>query len=139
MHGGNKGGTITVDGVAITFTHAHHSSSSADGAYLGDPAGLVVRLEDGTAVYFAGDTNAFTDMQLIGRIYSPDVVVLPIGDHFTMGPTEAAVALELLGVKRCVPCHWGTFPLLTGTPAQLAELAPDFDVAQLQPGDTVEL
>ncbi len=138
-HAGNKGGTIDVDGVRITFTDAHHSSSADDGTYLGEPAGLVLRLEDGTAVYFAGDTNAFTDMQLIGRIYHPDVVVLPIGDHFTMGPDEAAVALELLGAKRCVPCHWGTFPLLTGTPERLAELAPNVDVAQLQPGDTVQL
>ena len=63
-------------------------------------------------------------MQLIGRIYEPDVAVLPIGDHYTMGPREAAVAVELLGVKRCVPCHWGTFPVLTGTPDELAELAP---------------
>jgi L-ascorbate metabolism protein UlaG (beta-lactamase superfamily) len=138
-HGPNKGGTVEVDGIAITLTHAHHSSSSGDGAYLGEPAGFVVRVEDGTSVYFAGDTNAFMDMQLIGRIYSPDVAVLPIGDHYTMGPREAAVALELLGTKRCVPCHWGTFPLLHGRPEQLAELAPGVDVARLQPGDTVEL
>ena len=63
-------------------------------------------------------------MELIARIYEPDVAVLPIGDHFTMGPREAAVALELLGVKRCVASHYGTFPLLTGTPEQLRELAP---------------
>ena len=136
---GNKGGTIDVDGIRITFTDAHHSSSADDGTYLGEPAGLVLRLEDDTTVYFAGDTNAFTDMQLIGRIYEPDVAVLPIGDHFTMGPEEAAVALELLGVERCVPCHWGTFSLLTGRPERLAELAPGVDVAQLQPGDSVEL
>ena len=63
-------------------------------------------------------------MALIARIYEPDVAVLPIGDHFTMGPREAAVALELLGVARCVPCHYGTFPILAGTPEQLRELAP---------------
>ena len=67
-----------------------------------------------------GDTCVFGDMQLIGRIYEPDVAVLPIGDHYTMGPREAAVALELLGTKRCVPCHWGTFPVLTGTPQTAA-------------------
>ena len=79
---------------------------------------------DGPTIYFAGDTNVFGDMPLIAGIYEPDVAVLPIGDHFTMGPREAAVALELLGVERCVPCHYGTFPLLTGTPDELRELAP---------------
>ena len=76
-------------------------------------------------------------MQLIGRIYEPDLAVLPIGDHFTMGPKEAAVALELLGVKRCLPCHWGTFPLLYGTPEKLQELAPDVEFLTPQPGETV--
>ena len=80
----------------------------------------MLELEDGFTIYFAGDTNVFVDMQLIARIYEPDVAVLPIGDHFTMGPREAAVALELLGDKRCVPCHYGTFPLLTGTPGRAA-------------------
>ena len=70
----------------------------------------MLELEDGFKIYFAGDTNVFGDMALIRRIYEPDVAVLPIGDHFTMGPREAAVALELLGTKRCVPCHYGTFP-----------------------------
>ncbi len=95
---------------------ANHSSSSIADTYTGEPTGLVVSLEDGTTLYFAGDTNVFGDMALIRRLYEPSVAVLPIGDHYTMGPKEAAVALELLGVKRCVPCHWGTFGLLTGTP-----------------------
>ena len=59
-------------------------------------------------------------MQLIARIYEPDVAILPIGDHFTMGPREAAVALELLGVDKCIPSHYGTFPLLSGTPDELS-------------------
>ena len=80
----------------------------------------------------------FGDMQLIGRIYEPDVAVLPIGDHYTMGPREAAVALELLGVERCVPCHWGTFPLLTGTPAELEKLAPaGVTIEHVEPGGSV--
>ena len=126
-HASNKGGTLAVEGVKVTLTDANHSSSSfEDGRFvsLGEPAGVVLELEDGFRIYFAGDTNVFGDMSLIGRIYSPDVAVLPIGDHYTMGPREAAVALELLGVIRCVPCHYGTFPLLTGTPAALRELAP---------------
>jgi L-ascorbate metabolism protein UlaG (beta-lactamase superfamily) len=138
-HAPNKGGTAHVDGIKITLTDANHSSSTEDGAYLGEPAGLVLELEDGFTIYFAGDTNVFMSMQLIGRIYQPEVAVLPIGDHFTMGPREAAVALELLGTKRCVPCHYGTFPLLTGTPDELRKLAPDVEVIVPEPGETVDL
>ena len=138
-HAPNKGGTAVIDGIKLTLTDAHHSSSTEDGTYAGEPAGIVMELEDGFSIYFAGDTNAFMDMQLIGRIYGPDVAVLPIGDHFTMGPREAAVALELLGVKRCVPCHYGTFPLLHGTPDELRSLAPDVDILAPEPGETVEL
>jgi L-ascorbate metabolism protein UlaG (beta-lactamase superfamily) len=139
LPGSNKGGTVQAAGCKFTLTNAHHSSSSDEGDYLGEAAGLVIEVEDGKKVYFAGDTCVFGDMQLIGRLYAPDVAVLPIGDHFTMGPKEAALALELLGTKRCVPCHWGTFPLFTGTPQQLRELAPDVQVELIEPGDTVTL
>jgi L-ascorbate metabolism protein UlaG (beta-lactamase superfamily) len=138
-HAPNKGGTVEIDGIKLTLTDANHSSSTDDGTYAGEPAGIVIELEDGFTLYFAGDTNVFMDMQLIGRIYEPDVAVLPIGDHFTMGPREAAVALELLGVKRCVPCHYGTFPLLTGTPDELRRLAPTVEVIAPRPGETVDL
>jgi L-ascorbate metabolism protein UlaG (beta-lactamase superfamily) len=138
-HAPNKGGTVDVDGIKLTLTHGNHSSSADDGTYLGESCGLVIELEDGYTLYFAGDTNVFSDMALIARIYEPDVAVLPIGDHFTMGPREAAVALELLGVKRCVPSHYGTFPLLTGTPEKLRELAPGVQVDAPEPGGTVEL
>lgn len=135
----NKGGTVDVDGIRITLTDANHSSSIAD-RYMGEPAGLVIRLEDGFTVYFSGDTNVFGDMALIRRLYEPDLAVLPIGDHYTMGPREAAVALELLGVKRCVPSHWGTFPLLTGTPEALRELAPaGVEIVDVEPGGAVAL
>ena len=135
----NKGGTVDVDGVKFTLTNAFHSSSNDDGEYMGEPCGIVVTLENGTKVYFAGDTCVFGDMQLIGRLYSPDVAVLPIGGHYTMDPKEAALALELLGTKRCVPCHYGTFPLLKGTPDELAELASGVDVVRMDPGDSIEL
>ncbi|HXG76498.1 MAG TPA: metal-dependent hydrolase [Gaiellaceae bacterium] len=135
----NKGGTVAVAGVRVTMTDANHSSSTfADGRflYLGEPAGVVLELEDGFRAYFAGDTNVFGDMSLIGRIYAPDVAVLPIGDHYTMGPREAAVALELLGVARCVPCHYGTFPLLSGTPEKLRALAPaGVEILVPEPGE----
>jgi len=137
---GNKGGTLRVAGLKVTFTDANHSSSTFENGtftYLGEPCGFVVEVENGTKLYFAGDTNVFMSMQLIGRIYEPDVAIIPIGDHFTMGPREAAAALELLGVQRCVPCHYGTFPLLTGTPDKLRELAPDVELLAPAPGETV--
>jgi L-ascorbate metabolism protein UlaG (beta-lactamase superfamily) len=139
-HSPNKGGTVPWEGIAITLTDANHSSSTVDGTYAGEAAGLVVRLEDGFTIYFAGDTNVFGDMSLIGRLYSPDLAVLPIGDHFTMGPREAALALELLGVVRCVPCHYGTFSLLYGTPDELRALAPPgVEVLSPEPGETLTL
>lgn len=134
--GTNKGGTRDVDGVKFTMTDARHSAGGPNGEYLGEPAGYVIEVENGTKLYFAGDTAVFGDMQLIGRIYEPDVAILPIGDHFTMGPKEAAVALELLGVSRCVPCHYGTFPLLTGSPDELAKQT-DVELLVMQPGDTI--
>jgi L-ascorbate metabolism protein UlaG (beta-lactamase superfamily) len=137
-HSINKGGTCSVAGVKVTLTTANHSASTPDGGYGGEAAGMVLELEDGFRIYFAGDTNVFGDMSLIGRIYAPNVAVLPIGDHYTMGPREAAVALELLGVVRCVPCHYGTFSLLTGTPDALRELAPPgVEILSPEPGETV--
>jgi L-ascorbate metabolism protein UlaG (beta-lactamase superfamily) len=107
---------------------------------MGEPVGIVAEVENGTKLYFAGDTCVFGDMQLIARIYGPlDAAILPIGDHYTMGPREAAVALELLGTKRCVPCHYGTFPPLVGTPAELRELAPDVQVDEMEPGGSLTL
>jgi L-ascorbate metabolism protein UlaG (beta-lactamase superfamily) len=140
--GMNKGGTVETDGIKFSMTHAVHSSAMYDDGppiYLGEAAGFVVEFENGTKVYFAGDTAAFMDMQIIGRHLEPDVVVLPIGDHFTMGPRQAAVALELLGAKRCVPCHYGTFPMLTGTPDALREHAPDVEVLSPEPGETISV
>lgn len=138
-HALNKGGSISVTGIGLTLTHGNHSSSADDGTYLGESCGFVIELESGFTLYVAGDTNVFGDMALIARIYEPDLVVLPIGDHFTMGPREAAVALELLGASRCVPSHYGTFPLLTGTPERLRELAPGVEVLAPAPGGSIEL
>jgi L-ascorbate metabolism protein UlaG (beta-lactamase superfamily) len=136
----NKGGTVDVGGTKFTLTNAFHSSSAPDGSYGGEACGIVITTSDGKKLYFAGDTCVFGDMQLIGRIYQPDVAILPIGDHYTMGPREAAVAVELLGVTRIVPCHWGTFPGLTGTPEALEKLAPTgVTIEKLEPGDTVTL
>jgi L-ascorbate metabolism protein UlaG (beta-lactamase superfamily) len=139
MPGPNKGGTVEAAGVKFTLTNAFHSSGADDGAYTGEAAGLVAELSDGKKVYFAGDTCVFSDMQLIGRIYSPDVAVLPIGGHFTMDPREAGVACELLGVQRVVPCHYGTFPLLAGTPDELRRQAPGVDIQAIEPGESITL
>jgi L-ascorbate metabolism protein UlaG (beta-lactamase superfamily) len=136
----NKGGTVNVDGLKFTLTNAHHSSSNNDLEYMGEPCGIVAEVENGTKLYFAGDTCVFGDMALIARIYGPlDVAILPIGDHYTMGPREAAVALELLDVKRCVPCHYGTFPPLVGQPSELRELAPGVQVDEMEPGESLTL
>jgi L-ascorbate metabolism protein UlaG (beta-lactamase superfamily) len=138
----NKGGTITVKGLRITMTEAIHSSSFDENGivYLGEPAGFVVRLENGQTIYFAGDTALFGDMKLIGELYKPDIGFLPIGDRFTMGPDTAATAAKWLGIRQVVPMHWGTFPLLTGTPAALKSLVEPrgVEVLELQPGETAD-
>ncbi len=124
--GMNKGGSVEVCGVRVTMVRAEHSAGDwlpDEGVpiYLGEPAGFVVRLENGRSVYHAGDTALFGDMRLIGEMYRPDVAFLPIGGHFTMDPPAAARAVELLGVAAVVPIHYGTFPILAGTPEQLRE------------------
>lgn len=122
--GMNKGGRLALPdlGLSVAMTDARHSSSVIDdGAFitLGEAAGFVLNYEYGPRIYVAGDTCVFGDMALIRRLYRPQVAILPIGDHFTMDPEQAAVACELLGVKQVIPVHWGTFGLLTGTPQDL--------------------
>ena len=138
----NKGGTISAKGLHITMTDARHSSSFDDNGmvYLGEAAGFIVKLENGQTIYYAGDTSLFGDMKLIGEIYRPDIAFLPIGDRFTMGPDTAAIAAQWLGVKQVVPMHYGTFPLLTGTPHQLEQHleGKGIEVLTLQPGETAQ-
>lgn len=120
----NKGGTEDLGFVKLTMTHAIHSCAIKDGdelLYGGEAAGYVLTLADGRRAYFAGDTAVFSDMALIGDLYQPELAFLPIGDHYTMGPHEAAYAARLLKVKRVIPMHYGTFPALTGRPEQLSE------------------
>jgi L-ascorbate metabolism protein UlaG (beta-lactamase superfamily) len=139
----NKGGSQQIAGLGVTMTDARHSSGYFDDGqmvYMGEAAGYVVRLENGLTLYYAGDTCLFGDMRLIGEIYRPDIAFLPIGDRFTMDPTAAARACEFLGVRQVVPMHWGTFPLLTGTPAKLRALVEPrgVQVLDLRPGETSE-
>jgi L-ascorbate metabolism protein UlaG (beta-lactamase superfamily) len=140
--GMNKGGTQQVGPVAVTMTHAIHSSSMMDEngniIYGGEACGFVLTFADGRVAYFAGDTNVFSDMALIEELYKPELSFLPIGDLYTMGPREAALACRLLKSKKVIGMHWGTFPPLTGTPQKLAELAPaGVEVLRLEPGGPV--
>jgi L-ascorbate metabolism protein UlaG (beta-lactamase superfamily) len=137
----NKGGSQQIADLRVTMTDARHSSSFVDNGqvvYMGEPAGYVVRIENGPTLYYAGDTCLFGDMRLIGEMYKPDIAFLPIGDRFTMDPAAAARACEFLGVKQVVPMHWGTFPLLTGTPGELRKLVESkgVQVLELKPGET---
>lgn len=142
--GMNKGGTATVGPLAVTMTNAVHSCGILDDGkilYGGEAAGYVVRFPDRRAAYCAGDTNVFSDMQLIERLYHPELVFLPIGDFYTMGPREAALACRMLSARRIVPLHFGTFPALSGRPEQLAELIRDLagtEVWALTPGAPVQ-
>lgn len=137
----NKGGSLKIANLVVSMTAASHSSGFVEHGqmiYMGEPCGFIVRLEDDRAIYFAGDTDVFGDMRLIGEIYRPEIAFLPIGDRFTMGPVGAARACVMLGVKQVVPMHWGTFPLLTGTPAALKKLleTTGVQVLELKPGET---
>ena len=140
----NKGGSQKVGPVTVTMTHAVHSCGILDDGkilYGGEAAGYVLRLADGRALYFAGDTNVFSDMQLIEQLYHPELAFLPIGDLYTMSPREAALACRMLKAKKVIPMHFGTFPPLSGTPQQLAELIRGLtatEVWALEPGKTVE-
>jgi len=136
----NIGGRQHLSGLEIAMVPAVHSSSAPDGTYLGPATGFVVRFEDALCIYFAGDTALFGDMRLIRDRHAPDVAFLPIGDRFTMGPEDAAIAAEWLGVKAVVPMHYGTFPELTGTPDELrTHTGPrGIDVLELRPGVACE-
>jgi L-ascorbate metabolism protein UlaG (beta-lactamase superfamily) len=138
----NKGGSLAIAGLRVTMTDARHSSGLFDNGqmvYMGEPAGFVVRLEDGRSIYFAGDTSLFGDMRLVAELYAPEIVFLPIGDRFTMGPAAAAKACELLRPRLVVPMHWGTFPMLTGTPSELKPLLPPgVEMLELRAGETAE-
>ena len=137
----NKGGTQRVGDIAITMVHADHSCGimEDDGSivYGGEAVGYVITFENGFRLYHAGDTAVFGDMKIIGDLYKPDLALLPIGDHFVMSPKEAALAAHLLGVSAVVPMHYGTFPLLSGTPAALKAEFPELNVVTMAPGQTL--
>jgi L-ascorbate metabolism protein UlaG (beta-lactamase superfamily) len=136
----NKGGTVTVGDIKVTLVHAVHSSGIQDGKEMidgGEACGLVIEFENGVKIYHAGDTNAFSDMQIIRELHAPEIALLPIGDHFTMGPREAAYACTLLKPKTVIPIHYGTFPQLTGTPADFQRLLQGVEMIEMTPGQTL--
>ena len=125
--GMNKGGTISFDGLRVTMVDAKHSSGLDIGGTVipgGEPAGFIIEFENGFRVYHAGDTSVFGDMRIIADLYKPSLAILPIGGLYTMDPREAAYACRLLKPKYVVGMHYGTFPVLAGTPAELKRNLP---------------
>ena len=134
--GMNKGGSQKVGPLTVTMTHAVHSGGILDGGKMicgGEAAGFVVELPDGRRLYFAGDTNVFSDMQLIAQLYGPELAFLPIGGLYTMSPHEAELACRLLKPRKVIPTHFGTFPPLTGRPEELAERIRDLEETEVWP------
>jgi L-ascorbate metabolism protein UlaG (beta-lactamase superfamily) len=141
--GMNTGGTMEVEGVTLTMTHALHSSSidasdfSFDG---GSPAGFVINI-GGFSIYHAGDTGVFGDMQLIGELYEPEIALLPIGSRFTMGIREAVKAVELIEPRIVVPMHYNTFDVIRQDPEEFrkaVESRVDTKVIIMKPGESIE-
>ncbi len=136
----NKGGTQTVDDIKVTMVHADHSCGIKDGdelVYGGEACGYVIEFENGVKIYHAGDTNVFGDMKIIHELYAPEIAMIPIGDHYTMGPREAAYVCNLLKPKTVIPMHFGTFPPLIGRPSDLKKLVPDVEIREMKPGETI--
>lgn len=134
--GMNKGGTQAAGPLRVTMTTALHSCGISDEGkilYGGEAAGYILHMPDGRRAYFAGDTAIFSEMALYAELYNPEIAFLPIGDLFTMGPDEAALACRLLGVRKVIPMHFGTFPPLTGRPDQLAAQLRDTCACEVWP------
>jgi len=147
---GHMGGTLTLFGgeVAVTFVPAWHGSAvskeeTAPPVYAGTPAGLVIALRDGPTIYHTGDTDLFSDMALVSRFHKIDTMLVCIGDHFTMGPARAAEAVRLVNPREVIPMHYGTFPVLTGTPeafeGELKKLKSRAKLRVMKIGETIAL
>ncbi len=132
--GMNIGGTVTVDGVAVSLVPALHTAGLG-----GTATGAVIEM-DGKKVYHAGDTGLTMEMKLIGEMYTPDIAFLPIDGRFNMDPRLAAKAVELLNIPKTVPIHYDTFPAVNSSPETFKELVGNkSDVIILKPGDSLEL
>jgi L-ascorbate metabolism protein UlaG (beta-lactamase superfamily) len=147
---GHMGGTITLLGgeVAVTFVPAWHGSGvskeeNAPPVYAGTPSGVIITLSDGPTIYHTGDTDLFSDMALVSRFHKIDVMLVCIGDHFTMGPARAAEAVKLVRPRTVIPMHYATFPVLTGTPEafehELKRRKSKIRLRVMKIGETIEL
>jgi L-ascorbate metabolism protein UlaG (beta-lactamase superfamily) len=147
---GHMGGTLALlEGeIAVTFVPAWHGSGvsrqeTAPPVYGGNPAGLVIAIRGGPAIYHTGDTDLFSDMALVSRFHKIDVMLVCIGDHFTMGPARAAEAVKLVNPRTVIPMHYGTFPVLTGTPEmfnrELKQRHVKADLRVMKIGETIKL
>ncbi len=142
--GMNIGGHVKDGDLEFIMTQAVHSSTLQEGDTMlpgGDPAGFVIKLENGFTIYHAGDTGVFSSMSIIGELYKPDLALLPIGSHYTMGPEEAAYAVKLLKPRYVIPMHYGTFPILTGSPEEFKNLIDpslNVEVVTVKVGEEVE-
>ncbi len=135
----NKGGTIRFDDFSVTLVSANHSSSFG-GEYAGEAGGLVIAFDDDLIFYHLGDTNIFADLEIYGDLYEPDLIAVPIGDYYTMGPDEAAHCCEMIEAEYAVPIHYGTFPVLTGDPKEFKQLTEKYcetEVLIPTPGDKI--
>lgn len=136
----NKGGTQQVEDTKVTMVHADHSCGIQEGdefVYGGEACGYVIEFDNRIKLYHAGDTNVFGDMAIIRELYAPEIALLPIGDHYTMGPREAAYACNLLKPNALIPMHFATFPVLTGRPSDLSQLVHGVKVVEMKPGQTI--
>lgn len=137
--GMNLGGTVELPFGSVKMTPALHSSQLPDGSYGGVPAGFLLTL-NGSRIYFACDTALFSDMQLIGK-EGIDLAVLPIGDHFTMGPEDSLTAIKLISPKQVAPAHYNTWPPIEQDGAAWAKRVQEETTAiphVLTPGDTIQ-
>ena len=137
----NLGGTVERDWGSVKLVPAWHTNTTPDGTAIGSPAGLVIEI-GGRTVYHLGDTALFSDLRLVGERHSPDLVLIPIGGHFTMDRTDAATACELIGAGTVIPCHYDTFPQVAAAAEAFkaeVEAAGSSTVVILRPGESHEL
>ncbi len=124
----------------LKFTIAHHGSSTNDGRYMGEPAGVVIQLKNKT-IYHCGDTGLFLDMKLIGELNKIDIMLVPIGDNFTMGIDDAVIAVDFVNPELAIPMHYNTFPIIAADPFEFKSKCEAINkkVKVLQFGEVLEL
>jgi L-ascorbate metabolism protein UlaG (beta-lactamase superfamily) len=142
--GMNIGGTAEVKGLKVTMVHALHSADTEEDESLitmGSAAGVIIEI-DGVRVYHTGDTDVFLDMQLIGELHSPDIMLLPIGDWYTMGMRGAVKAIEFVKPKVAIPMHYNTFPVIRQNPDDFKRVVNEkglnVEIVILNPGEDFE-